>query len=291
MVHRGRRAWLAAGGIAFWACGETPSSDVPIEAVLVGAGDIASCDSDGDEATAALLDDIGGIVFTVGDNAYPDGSAADFADCYTPSWGRHKARTRPTPGNHDYHTADAAAYFDYFGGAAGTRGEGYYSYDVGSWHVVALNSNISMNSGSPQEQWLRADLAATDKDCTLAYWHHPRFSSSTKHGSSTRSQALWQALYEHGGEVVIGGHDHIYERFAPQTPEGQADAARGIRQFVVGTGGANHYPIGTPQPNSEIREAGTDGVLKISLQADGYAFEFVPVSGASFRDSGVGSCH
>ena len=259
--------------------------------VLVGAGDIADCGTSGDEATADLLDGIAGTVFTAGDNAYNNGSATDFAQCYEPTWGRHKARTRPSPGNHDYRTADASGYFAYYGSNAGPPSLGYYSYDLGNWHIISLNSNISMSAGSTQEQWLRADLAASSKPCTLAYWHHPRFSSGSHHGSSTESQPLWQALYDDGSEIVISGHEHNYERFAPQTPTGTADATGGIREFVVGTGGTDFYPSGTPIGNSEVRSTGVWGVLKLTLSSNAYTWQFVPVAGQSFTDSGTTSCH
>src|SRR5437773_1757093 len=181
-----------------------PSASV----VLVGAGDIADCNA---EPTAALLDNIAGTVFTAGDNAYPNGSASDYANCYNPSWGRHKARTRPAPGNHDYGTSGATGYYDYFGALAGPAGLGYYSYDLGAWHVVSLNSNVSMSAGSAQETWLRADLAASTRTCTVAYWHHPRFSSGSSHGRSTQSAGVFQALYDAGAEIAIVGHDHEYE--------------------------------------------------------------------------------
>ena len=265
------------------------SSMAPV--VLVGAGDIADCGATGDEATAALLDNISGTVFTAGDNAYPDGSTADFNNCYEPSWGRHKARTRPAPGNHDYHIAGAADYFTYFGSQAGTGSTGYYSYDLGDWHLISLNSNISMSAGSPQEQWLRADLAASTKQCTIAYWHHPRFSSGLQHGSSTSSQPLWQALYETGAEIVISGHEHNYERFAPQDPTGVGDATTGIREFVVGTGGASHYTTFSPIPNSEVRNGTSWGVLKLTLDAGTYSWQFIPIAGQTFTDAGSGTCH
>jgi PKD repeat protein len=261
------------------------------EAVLVGAGDIARCSSSDDEDTAALLDGIPGTVFTTGDNAYPDGTASDFADCYDPSWGRHKSRTRPSPGNHDYHTSDASAYFDSFGALAGESRTGYYSYDLGSWHVISLNSEIDMSAGSPQEQWLRADLAASSSLCTIAYWHEPRFGSGDRHGSSSAPRPLWDALYEYGVEIVLNGHEHVYERFAPQAPDGTADPAHGIRQFIVGTGGAGLYGFDTPLPNSEARDDTSHGVLKLSLYADRYGWEFVPVAGDSYTDSGSGTCH
>jgi len=258
-------------------------------AVLVGAGDIASCSYDDDEATAKLLDSIPGTVFTAGDNAYPNGTLAEFTLCYQPTWGRHKARTRPSPGNHDYRIPGAASYYSYFGAAAGDSGRGYYSYDLGAWHIISLNSNISMNAGSPQEVWLRGDLALHPAPCTLAYWHHPRFSSGG-HGSSTASQPLWVALYQANADVVISGHDHSYERFAPQTPDGRRDIVHGIREFVVGTGGAGFYQFETIRKNSEKRSR-THGVIKLTLREGGYDWEFVPVAGKTFRDSGSSRCH
>lgn len=256
--------------------------------VFVGAGDIASCGHNRDESTAQLLDNIPGTVFTTGDNAYPDGTLAQFNDCYGPTWGRHKDRTRPSPGNHDYHVNGAAGYFDYFGAAAGDRSKGYYSYNLGAWHIVSLNSEISQGAGSAQEQWLRADLAANPKVCTLAYWHKPRFSSG-RHGNNAGSQALWQALYDYGADVVLNGHDHLYERFAPQNPNGQADA-RGIREFVVGTGGAGLYPFETIQPNSQVRNNTTHGVLKLTLHSTSYDWQFIPIAGQTFTDSGSANC-
>jgi hypothetical protein len=243
------------------AVGPTPPPGSTV--VLVGAGDIAN-GSSGAEATARLLDNIPGTVFTAGDNAYPDGTTSNYAQYYEPTWGRHKARTRPSPGNHEYHTSGATGYYTYFGASAGPAGRGYYSYDLGDWHIISLNSNVSMSAGSAQEQWLRADLAANSRDGIVAYWHHPRFSSGT-HGSSSSSQPLWQALYEAGTEIIVVGHDHNYQRFAKQTPTGQADPARGIRQFVAGMGGAGHYNFSNPIANTEAYNTDTDGVLKLTL--------------------------
>jgi len=257
--------------------------------VFVGAGDISNCSGNNDEATAKLLDNIAGTVFTLGDNVYPDGTAGQFSDCYGPTWGRHKDRTRPVPGNHDYHTANASGYYNYFGSVAGDSGKGYYSYNLGAWHIIALNSEAGYQAGSVQEQWLRADLAANNNVCTLAYFHHPRFSSGN-HGNSNRGQAFWQALYDHGADVVLSGHDHTYERFAPQNPSGQADANRGIREFVVGTGGAGLYPFPDIQPNSQVRNNTTFGVLKLTLHASSYDWQFVPVAGQTFTDSGTANC-
>ena len=259
------------------------------DVVLVGAGDIGRCGRDNDEATAALLDYIPGTVFALGDNAYSAGSAADYANCYHPTWGRHKDRTRPAPGDKDYKTAGASGYFNYFGAAAGDPSEGYYSYDLGNWHVVVLNSNSDRSAGSPQEQWLRADLAATTKPCTLAYWHHPLFWSD---GYRESIKPFWDALYEAGAEVVLNAHQRNYERFAPQTPDEDRDDQYGIRQFIIGTGGYSaSSSFGAARANSEVRERGSFGVLKLSLHDDGYSWEFVPIAGASFTDAGSGSCH
>ena len=261
----------------------------PARVVLVGADDIAD-DGPGAEATARLLDHIPGTIFTTGDNAYSSGSDEDYALHYTPTWGRHKSRTRPAPGNHDYDTDGAAGYFRYFGESAGPTGRGYYSYDVGDWHVISLNSNIDMDVGSPQEQWLRADLSANTRECTIAYWHHPRFSSGS-HGGSEDTQPLWLALYEAGAEIVVGGHDHNYQRFAPQDTVGQVDPARGIRQFVVGTGGGGLDDFSSPIANTETYSVDSYGVLKLTLGRGTYTWEFIPEAGKTYTDSGSGTCH
>jgi acid phosphatase type 7 len=264
------------------------------ESVLVGAGDIAACGQAGDEATAALLDGIDGTVFTTGDNAYSNGSRADFANCYNPSWGRHRNRTKPSAGNHEYNTSGASAYYTYFGGAAGPPGLGYYSYDLGSWHVVVLNSNCEVVGGcgvaSTQVEWLRADLATTRSECIAAYWHHPRFSSAAEHGSDPAMSTFWAVLHDYGADVILNGHDHLYERFAPQNAAGNPDPS-GPRQFTVGTGGGTPYGLGIVLPSSERRIVGTYGVLALSLQATRYDWEFVPVAGATTADSGSASCH
>lgn len=268
------------------AASQTPGpAPVPATAaVLVGAGDIATSGS-GDEATAALIASIPGTVFTAGDNAYPDGAAADFARDFAPSWGRFKARIFPAPGNHDYHVSGAPGYYGYFGARAGGPG-GYYAYELGGWRIYSLNSEII----SPAEvAWLRSDLAAHPTGCVMAYWHHPLFSSG-KHGDDASVRPLWDALNAAGAELVINGHDHDYERFAPQTPTGAA-AANGIREIIAGTGGAGLRPIASKQPNSEVFNGTTNGVLKLTLSPTGYRWEFVPTAGASFRDSGTGSCH
>jgi len=263
--------------------------------VLVGAGDVAGCSSPGDEATANLLDGIPGTVFTAGDNVYPNGTVSEFDRCYAPSWGRHRARTKPAPGNHDYNTAGAAGYYGFFGAAAGDPARGWYSYDLGDWHVVVINSNCAAmggcGAGSPQEQWLRDDLTAGAKACTLAYWHHPLFTSGATHSNTTEMRPIFQALYDHNAEVVISGHNHNYERFAPQSPGGDLDRSRGIRQFVAGMGGISHYSFGAIEPNSEVRNADTYGVLKLTLHTDRYDWQFIPEAGKTFTDSGTTACH
>jgi hypothetical protein len=262
--------------------------------VMVGAGDIARCSGTGDEATAELLDDISDTVFTTGDNVYPDGTAKRFEKCYGSSWGRHKAHTKPSVGNHEYYTAGASGYFGYFGSAAGEPSEGYYSYDRGDWHVVVLNSVCEKVGGcgatSAMVSWLERDLAASPNKCTLAYFHHPLFSSG-KHGDQLQMRPVWKALYAADADVVVNGHDHSYERFVPQRPDGTRDEVRGIREFVVGTGGASHTAFNSIKPNSEARNADTFGVLKLTLHPKSYEWEFIPVAGKTFTDSGTASCH
>jgi acid phosphatase type 7 len=270
--------------------GKSPADDP----VLVGAGDIADCSGKGDEATAKLLRDVSGTVFTTGDNAYPDGSSKDYEECYDPSWGRYKARTRPTVGNHEYSTKDASGYFGYFGEAAGDPNKGYYSYNLGEWHIISLNSECDEVGGcwsdSPMLEWLEQDLASQTERCTLAYWHEPRFSSGY-HGNVSRMKLIWYVLYAAGTDVVVNGHDHDYERFAPQNPSGEADSAWGIRQFVVGTGGGERLPLGKIKAHSQVRNDNTFGVLKLTLHPDSYEWKFVPVAGEGFTDSGTSKCH
>ena len=264
--------------------------------VFVGAGDIAMCgtkpaSSSAAESTARLLDGIGGTVFALGDNAYMSGTRQEYRDCYDPTWGRHKGRTRPVPGNHDYETPGATPYYEYFGSNAGTAGLGYYSFELGAWHAVALNSNdssVGVGLSSAQGAWLRADLAASRARCTVAYWHHPLFSSG-QNGDSPEMRDFWRILYDAGADLVLVGHDHLYERFGPQDPDGRADPARGLRQFTVGTGGATSYTFVTVRPNSEKRLTPVFGVLKLTLSSDSYDWEFVTTSGVA--DSGRGSCH
>jgi alkaline phosphatase len=264
---------------------------------LIAAGDIAHCDSRGDEGTATLAASYSGRVriAALGDLVYPAGTADTYARCYKPSWGRVKRLTRPAAGNHDYGTGTGTAYFDYFGRRAGPRDRGWYSYDLGDWHIVVLNSNCryipggGCAKGSEQERWLRADLRAHPARCTLAYWHHPRFSSGL-HGSDDTYDAFWRALQSAHADVVLNGHDHHYERFAPQTADGKA-AGGGIREWVVGTGGSETYPVAGRKDNSQKRITGTPGVLVLSLRPAGYSWRFKPVETGDPTDSGSGSCH
>ncbi|HSM45738.1 MAG TPA: DNRLRE domain-containing protein [Acidimicrobiia bacterium] len=266
--------------------------------VLAGAGDIAGCDSDGDEITATLLDEVAEqareiVVFTVGDNAYEDGTAANFTDCYEPSWGRHKEITRPAVGTREYRSEGAVPHFEYFGESAGTAGEGWYSYDLGAWHVIVLNSNCDQVGGcdpaSPQGQWLEEDLAANPSVCTLAYWHHPVY-SSTERGGSEEMAPVFELLFDAGVDVVLNGDNHFYERFEPMDGDGDLDD-QGIRQFVVGTGGHSLAGFGPPVTNSVVRYREAFGILVLSLFEDGYRWEFLSEPGVLFSDRGADLCH
>ncbi|MEP6978402.1 MAG: metallophosphoesterase [Thermoleophilia bacterium] len=259
----------------------------------MAAGDIGSCASTADEATGQLVATLQGTVALLGDLAYELGSADNCAQCYDPVWGGFKSRTRPAPGNHEYGTAGAAGYFGYFGTLAGIGTRGYYSYNLGAWHVLALNSNCrdagGCVAGSPQERWLRDDLRRSRAKCTLAYWHHPRFSSGL-HGNDTTVAPLWRALYDARAELVLSGHDHDYERFRPQTAEGRLDPQRGIREIVVGTGGRSLYPLPGQVANSWIGDDRTYGVLRLTLAPGRYSFKFLPVLDGTFTDSGSARC-
>lgn len=275
--------------------------------VMIGTGDIAVCGNDGDEMTASLVDsvykadsvlDVETVVFTIGDNVYPGGSASDFSSCFGSSWGNRRKSImksiRPAPGNHDYRTPGAATYYDYFGTRAGPRGRGYYSYDVGEWHVVSLNSEIAASPRTPvaarqQEAWLRSDLLKNPAACTLVYFHRPLFSSGD-HGADRRMRRLWDIMFEMGVDIVLGGHDHNYERFLPQTPAGVADSVRGIEQIVVGTGGAGLRGMRkTLAPNSAATVRGYFGVLKLNLGTGEYRRAFIDTSGRIW-DSGGRRC-
>lgn len=255
--------------------------------VIAGAGDIAN--SGGKHmATAAVLSAINPTaVITLGDNAYPDGTLAQFNSLYAPSWGQFKTKTYPAPGNHDYHVSGASGYFGYFGSRAPAA---YYAWNIGAWRFYALNSEIAHDAGSAQLAWLKKDLAANPKTCVGAYWHKPLFSSA-KHGNIAGGRPFWDALYAANADLVLVAHDHTYERFAPQNPSGQLDMARGIRQFVVGTGGAPTYAFTTTRPNSEVRKTSVWGVLKLTLRASSYDWKFEPIVGQTFAESGSQSCH
>jgi len=271
--------------------GPDPSGTV----VITGAGDIAVCGSDGSRSTSDILLHQQGGIFTAGDNAYENGTAAEFETCYGPTWGRVKDRTNlPAPGNHDWNTAGAAGYLGYFGAVAAPQGTTWYSTDIGAWHVVVLDSDCDQvggcGTGSPQGKWLAADLAASSARCTLAIWHHPRFSSGM-HGDDAQVAPFWQLLHQDGAELVINGHDHDYERFAPQDPSGKEERPGGIREIVVGTGGAELRSFGNRiAPNSEFRLAGTFGVLRLTLHPANYDWEFLPATG-DVADSGSTLCH
>ena len=268
----------------------SPSAGDP---VLVGAGDIAECTTDADAATARLVEAIPGSVFTAGDNVYEAASAATFRDCYAPTWGRFKDRTRPAAGNHDWADGGIDAYRAYFGAAAGTGDATWYAYDLGTWRVIVLDSDCGQVGGcgpdSTQGRWLANELADHPTACTLAIWHHPRFSSGV-HGDANDVAPFWRALYDAGADVVINGHDHDYERFAPQAPDGRADPSRGIREFVVGTGGAELRTFPRAAPNSELRAALYHGVIELTLHDGSYDWRFLSTT-TDFSDSGTAHCH
>jgi acid phosphatase type 7 len=261
---------------------------------FVGASNIASCSWDGDELTAQVLDGIvaqdpNATVFNAGDAAYDGTStASELANCYGPNWGRHKARTYVALGNNEYKT-DPNPTWDYFGDRAGPRGKGYYSYDLGAWHVVMLNDNIAFGPGSAQDTWLQQDLAASASTCTIAVFHRPLFSSGAASSTPSR-KPIWDRLYAAGVEIVLNGHRTWYERFAPQTPDGTVDAANGIREFVVGTGGFT-TGIDTPTAANVEKQGNTRGVLKLTLTPGGYTWQYVPIAGKTFTDTGSGTCH
>lgn len=269
---------------------------------LFAAGDIAYCAHpdpkwSGAAATAAVVEaglasDPHAAVLVLGDNTYPRGAAREFAACYHPTWGRFKDRTYPAPGNREYRTPGARGYFDYFGKAAG---RGYYRISLGSWQVYSLDSNLASGPAAAQLAWLEQELAAHPSHCTLAYWHHPLYSSGG-HGSIPQMRTAWDLLYRAGAEIVLSGHDHDYERFAPQDGAGRRDKAGGIRQFVVGTGGAFPTPFLWPLPNSEVRDNSRTGVLKLVLKEGGYSWEFLEAVYEGFPngrapDRGEDSCH
>lgn len=267
----------------------------PVEgpATVLAAGDVADCGG-GALATAALIAPQAGIVAGLGDMAYPDGSADAFTRCYEPAWGPFRERTRPAPGNHDAATPGAAGYHGYFADVAGPAPQGYYSYELGAWHVIVLNSNCGQVGGcgpdSAQVGWLRKDLRHAATGNVLAYWHHPRFSTG-QHGDDPRTQTFWEVLQAGGADVVLNGHDHDYQRFAPQTPDG-APSPDGMREFVVGTGGTGLRPFADDRATVEYRQDEHLGVLRLDLEACGYRWSFLPVGGGGALDQGaaLGTC-
>jgi hypothetical protein len=284
----------ATGAVAWRALAPEPPPEPP-GGVLIGAGDIASCDLDADAATARLLGAMDGTVFVAGDAAYETGSLEEFEECYGPTWGRYLDRTRfVAAGNHEYLTDGAAGYRQYFGRRAVPDETTWYSDELGDWHVIVLDSNcdhVDCGDGSPQLEWLRADLAETTAACTVAIWHHPRFSSGGRHGNNEAVDPFWRVLYEAGADVIVSAHDHSYERFAPQDPDANPDPERGIRQFVVGTGGGPLVEQAASQPNSEADEDDTHGVLRLELRSSSYSWAFVPVRDGAFTDEGAADCH
>lgn len=284
-------------GAANWAGPGAVITPEPLPAVLVGGGDISVCGQAGDTHTAALIEALlnrntEAVVFTAGDNAQSMGQPLEYSVCFEETWGRFKDRIRPSPGNHDWFTEQGGPYFAYFGEAAGPSGLGYYSYDLGDWHIVSLNSNCGEDCGadSAQAAWLRADLEASDKSCTLLYWHHPLWSSGTV-PIDPAAEALWRIASQYGAEVVVNGHDHMYERMAPLGPTGLPEPETGIRLFIAGTGGAWHFEEGQPYLASQARAAGVHGVLLFFLYSNRYDWHFIPVDGSDFVDSGSGTCH
>jgi len=256
--------------------------------VFVGAGDIARCGMGDAEATARLLDRIPGTVFTLGDNVQDAGAAEEYEKCFEPTWGRHRSRMLPTVGNHDLFGGHGRPYYSYFGASAGPAGLGYYSTTLGAWQIISLNSEIDAGAGSAQFAWLKAELAASPAACTLAMWHRPLFTSGPN-TDAAHMRDIWRLLGQHGAELVLSGHNHQYERFALQDADGRPDP-RGMRQFVAGTGGYPLYGRARSAANSEVFHSDAWGVLKLTLKSASYAWEFIPVDGRSFRDSGTGAC-
>jgi hypothetical protein len=282
--------------------GHTSGQDSGRDPIIAAAGDIACGSSVStpfqchQRATSDLL--VGhtfDAVIDLGDGQYRTGALSAYERYFGPTWGRVKKLTHPVPGNHDYDSGAASGYYRYFGSAAGDPSKGYYDFNIGTWHVIALNSNClnisGCQPGSAEERWLRQELASSHARCTLAFWHHPRFSSGIIHGSNVAVSPLWRALYDYRADLVLSGHEHSYERFGPQTADGRLDPVNGIREFVVGTGGVDHYPFGPPISNSETRNDTTFGVLQLTLHPAGYDWRFLPEAGAAFTDSGSAACH
>ena len=289
-----RRDITSGGRWRLWTVEATARAPArsPSDPVVAAAGDIAPPGTGwGHRATSNRVLTIDPTVaLTLGDNQYPSGTLSDFRRHYGSTWGRFKAKTRPSPGNHDYETAGAAGYFAYFGELAKPEGRSYYSFDLGAWHLISLDSNIDLQAGSRQERWLRADLATTTKRCILAYWHHPRFTSGAHQGDNPWVGPFWNALYTARADVVLNGHEHNYERFARQNPAGRA-TPQGIRQFVVGTGGVDLLGFAAPKPNSQVRRSNTWGVLVLVLHRRSYQWRFVSEDGDVVDRGGPVACH
>lgn len=273
----------SAQGISVYAAGDIADCTILIPAYSFAAQTAALI-------AARLANDSDAVVLTLGDNTYPDGAPNEFTYCYEPTWGQFKTRTFPSPGNHDYRTLQASGYYDYFGDLTGPERRGYYSFNLGNWHVISLNSNLPLQEHQAQLEWLKADLANNPTRCTLAYWHHPLYSSGD-HGNISTMSDVWAVLYAANADLVLAAHDHDYERFAPQDMNGRRDDNFGIRQFVVGTGGALLKPLHPRIPNSEASDSLTYGVLKLTLQDAGYDWEFLPVEAGGFTDRGTALCH
>ncbi|MGD0167774.1 MAG: metallophosphoesterase [Gaiellaceae bacterium] len=261
--------------------------------ILLAAGDIADCSSNGAALTARLIEHQPGTVAAIGDTAYPSGSASDYRNCYAPTWGQFRSRTYPATGNHEYITSGASAYFAYFGDRAHPPG-GYYSYQLGSWHIIVLNSNCdfvsgSCGPGSPQLRWLQADLARHRARCTLAYWHHPLFSSGP-HGPTAAVRPFWTTLAKAGADIVLNGHDHLYQRFAPINAAGVVDPAHGMREFVVGTGGGPFYQAIRTSAGSRKVITNHWGVLRLQLGTSRYSWQFLWAPSGRVLDAGSGGC-
>jgi hypothetical protein len=306
--QRAPRAVAGAAGLAVLAlaavlagCGagtaEAPPSAKSIS--VIAAGDIAQCNgllarNKAWEGTARLVNALStsAPLLVLGDMAYENGTAAEFSECFAPSWGGFLARSYPTPGNHEYNTPGAAPYYDYYGARAGPERRGWYSVDLDGWHLISLNSNVDMSAGSAQYRWLQADLEANKATpCTLAFWHQPRFGSSLGHVVDPNQADVWKLLYQYRTELILNGDEHIYERFGPLDGDGNRDAVRGMRQFTVGTGGADPYSFALKaDPNSERRIQGTYGVLTLNLLADRYEYAFVESSNQNALDLGSERC-
>jgi hypothetical protein len=289
-----RRDTTAGGRWRLWTVEATARAPArsPKDPVVAAAGDIAPPGTGwGHRVTSDRVLAIDPtVVLTLGDNQYPSGTLSDFRRHYGSTWGRFKTKTRPSPGNHDYETPGAAGYFAYFGKLAKPEGRSYYSFDLGGWHLISLDSNIDLQPGSRQERWLRADLATTTKRCILAYWHHPRFTSGAHQGDNPWVGPFWNALYTARADVVLSGHEHNYERFARQNPAGRA-TPQGIRQFVVGTGGVDLLGFAAPKANSQVRRSNTWGVLVLVLHRRSYQWRFVSEDGDVVDRGGPVACH